>query len=103
MSKTKTLVLITQSLNSQHLDVLHEFPREIRMETTTRAAELAPEVLLLLVLQHGVFGVPPELLLAPGTLPVLGQLGHAVPVVILDGNSIDILDLVIFDHILGDF
>ena len=73
------------------------------MEAATRAPELAPEVLLLLVLQHGVFGVPPELLLAPGTLPVLGQLGHAVPVVILDVNSIDILDLVIFDHILGDF
>ena len=83
MSKTKTLVLITQSLNSQHLDVLHEFPREIRMETTTRAAELAPEVLLLLVLQHGVLGVPPELLLAVRALPVLGQLGHALPVVVL--------------------
>ena len=77
---------------------MNELPREIRMEAATRASELAPEVLLLLVLQHGVFGVPSELLFAPGALPVLGQLGHAVPVVILDDNSINILDFDSFSN-----
>ena len=71
--------------------MLNELPREIRPEVAAPprvASELSPEVLLLLVLEHGVFGVPPELLLAPGALPVLGQVRHAVTVVILGANSI---------------
>ena len=72
-----------------HPHVLDELPREIRPEIAApRAFELSPEVLLLLVLEHGVLGVPPEPLLAPGALPVLGQVRHAVTVVILGANSI---------------